>query len=105
MAMVLFFAVSFVPTAAHAFIPFGGPIVSIQPCDGGTAWLIRLGPPTPFNLIYVTGTPVFREGPPRHPGQFMLGIATGGGLCDTAIGKGTFNVFGFVITPITGTSL
>lgn len=76
------FFLSFVPLSAHAalFVPFGGQIAVITPCPlNPSASLITLKGFTSAELVYQEGTSFsYREGPPIHPGQWLLGIYTTG---------------------------
>ena len=62
-------------------MPFGGSIISILPCINGAMYLV-LGPPSPGPYIYQAGVSrSYRNGPPTHPGQWLLGMAAPGGVC------------------------
>ena len=61
------------PSTAHAQIPFGGAILFMVTCNA-SVW-IGIGPPTPMGLMYVPGSISYLNGPPLHPGQWLLGMA------------------------------
>jgi len=74
---ILFLALSVAPipkseALAALGIPFGGPIITIIPCNTGA--LITLGGPRPGQYMYMPGTRSFLFGPPIHPGQWLLGL-------------------------------
>lgn len=83
----LLFSSVFSPFAVHAQIPFGGPITGYYPvCQSGPGQIIgtgiQLGPPIPIALMYMFGaSQSFLFGPPRGPGQFLLGMAGGFAPC------------------------
>lgn len=59
------------------FHDFGGRIVGYQPiCAAPPGILINLGPPTFSQLMYLPTTLSFFAGPPRNPGQQLLGRAS-----------------------------
>lgn len=60
-------------------IPFGGPVLALTPCLNGI--LVALGPPTPMLIMYPWGALSHLYGPPRNPGQWILGQAVPGGAC------------------------
>ncbi len=69
------------PALAFAEIPFGGPITYMDPiCQGPPfTWIgeyIQLGLPTPYPLMWTPAEISFAYGPPVHPGQYLLGMAT-----------------------------
>jgi len=79
-AILGFFFIVAAPLSAHAalFVPFGGQIAEITPCPlNPTASLVLLKGFTTAALVYQGGTSIsYREGPPLHPGQWLLGIYT-----------------------------
>lgn len=96
--LFLFLLILFIflfPTASYAIGPFGGMIGFIFPfCVEG--WLLTLGPPTPGTYMYTWGTRSYLNGPPTHPGQWLLGMAgppitchvpCKAGLCPVGVGS------------------
>ena len=71
--------VSYPVIGGGVVLPFGGPIVNIFPaCISPPGIGVVIGPPTPRFLFYQPGVSFsFAFGPPRRPGQFLLGNATG----------------------------
>lgn len=93
--VVLMFAV---PTFAFAQIPFGGAIVSIVPCPASASLWTIIGPPTPMSLMYTPVSRSFAYGPPVHPGQWLLGLATAPAPCLIPTPVGPIPIgFGFTI--------
>lgn len=78
LGVVLIFV--FMPLFAHAalFVPFGGQIAKITPCPfNPSASLVLLKGFTQKALVYQSGASFsYREGPPVHPGQWLLGVYT-----------------------------
>jgi len=68
------------PDVAQAQTPFGGPITWIYPGCVNGIWAI-VGPPRGGSYMWVPGTRSYREGPPRHTGQYLLGVAGGSVPC------------------------
>ncbi|TSC58559.1 MAG: hypothetical protein Greene041679_92 [Parcubacteria group bacterium Greene0416_79] len=64
-----------VPFYADAQVPFGGYITVVTPiCQTPPAvWLKTTAGP----FMYTSGTVSFIAGPPRHPGQGLLGLFSG----------------------------
>ena len=62
-----------VPTKAHAF-PFGGQAGIVVPCYN-QAIDANLGPPIGGPYIWTASTRTYQFGPPRHAGQWLLGLA------------------------------
>lgn len=54
-------------------LPFGGMIKMMHVCNTGL--LIYLGPPTVGTYMWTPATKTFLSGPPKHPGQWLLGMA------------------------------
>jgi hypothetical protein len=81
----LFIALAFfcTPQFSLAQLPMGGQILSIIPCNTGTWTIIRPPLPTlPFSLMYIAGaSQFFLNGPPVHPGQYLLGMVTAPMVC------------------------
>ncbi len=75
---VLFSAV-LSPEKTSAQVPFGGPITFIHECVNGI-WVI-VGAPAGGSYMWLPGTISYREGPPKHEGQYLLGMAGGGAPC------------------------
>lgn len=61
------------PLETFAF-PFGGQANSVVPCYN-QAILARLGPPIGGNYLWSPSTKTYQFGPPRHAGQWLLGLA------------------------------
>lgn len=62
------------PATALAF-PFGGQTSLVLPCFNGVIWAL-VGPPIGGAFIWVPGaTQTYRNGPPAHSGQYLLGLA------------------------------
>ena len=77
-------AIAFPPKESYAVgIPFGGRITTITPCTNG--FLITLGLPTPFVLMYPWGGLSYLYGIPRTPGQWLLGNIAPGGVCNRGL--------------------
>lgn len=68
-------AILFFPLSVHAQLPFGGPIIWVTTCNKGF-WVL-LGPPVAGQYFVNYGASTYLNGPPTHPGQFLLGMATG----------------------------
>ncbi len=80
---------------AQVGFPFGGRILTVTPCANGL--LIVLSAPTPMTLMYPIGRAVsYSYGPPRNPGQWLLGSARPGGVCNLGL---------FLNIPTAGTIL
>ncbi len=69
-ALIVPFAI---PRTAHAF-PFGGAIGQIIFCYNNAIWS-RVGPPRGGDFIWTPMTKTYMFGPPRHSGQWLLGLA------------------------------
>ncbi|MBP9668782.1 MAG: hypothetical protein KBE09_00645 [Candidatus Pacebacteria bacterium] len=61
------------PFFAHAF-PFGGQAGRVIPCYN-QAILADLGPPIGGKYLWSPATRTYQFGPPRHSGQWLLGLA------------------------------
>ncbi len=62
-------------------LPFGGRISVIIPCTNGALYVIvqsarLIDPLAPEPYIWTPATLTFLSGPPSHPGQEILGVAT-----------------------------
>ena len=68
LAMVL------MPTVAMAF-PFGGQASIVRPCFNEVIY-VSLGPPRGGPYIWSQNTKTYLYGPPRHAGQWLLGLAS-----------------------------
>lgn len=70
---ILFFSV---PNTAAAY-PFGGQTSLVLPCFVfgfvPYGFLALLGPPNPGFYIWTPFTDTYPNGPPTHPGQWLLG--------------------------------
>ena len=62
------------PTAALAF-PFGGQASIVRPCFNEVIYA-ALGPPIGGPYIWAPSTKTYLFGPPRHAGQWLLGLAS-----------------------------
>ena len=62
------------PFFAHAF-PFGGQAGIVLPCYYNSTIYASLGPPRGGEFIWTTATRTYSFGPPRHAGQWLLGLA------------------------------
>ncbi len=93
-AALLFFFNNSEAHAQEIGFPFGGRIIAVTPCINGL--MVILGPPTPMRLMYPIGAVSFPYGPPRTPGQWILGKAVPGGVCTLGI---------FIHIPTAGTIL
>lgn len=67
-------AVVFAPTVALAF-PFGGQASIVRPCYNEVIYA-SLGPPRGGPYIWAPSTKTYLYGPPRHAGQWLLGLAS-----------------------------
>lgn len=62
-----------VPTLSTAF-PFGGQASIVRPCYNQVIYA-NLGPPRGGPYIWSPSTKTYLFGPPRHAGQWLLGLA------------------------------
>ena len=77
------------PATSSAQIPFGGVITTYFPAcvaPTGAAMIIQQPLPTggfvPIPLMYLPGASVsFADGPPTHPGQWLLGMGAAFAPC------------------------
>ncbi|HET8581352.1 MAG TPA: hypothetical protein VFL98_02710 [Candidatus Paceibacterota bacterium] len=67
------------PRIADAF-PFGGQASIVQPCFNDAIYVL-LGPPRGGAFIWTPGTKTYEFGPPRHAGQWLLGLAGAPYMC------------------------
>lgn len=80
-AILLSLIFVFSPVSVNAQYNFGGRVTFMYPAcmvPPGT-WLIVVGP-RPMSLFMIGGVPlipIYRNGPPNHPGQATLGKAVG----------------------------
>ncbi|MEK7628517.1 MAG: hypothetical protein AAB421_03810 [Patescibacteria group bacterium] len=72
-ALFLFLAVWTIPQFTEAF-PFGGQAGIVRPCYNQVIYA-SLGPPVGGPYIWSKGTRTYSFGPPRHAGQWLLGLA------------------------------
>lgn len=69
------------PAVAHAgLLSFGGRVVAVVPCKPGFLWVSIISarsatPGVPEFYIWTPFTLTFMAGPPRNPGQQILGTA------------------------------
>jgi hypothetical protein len=61
------------PIISHAY-PFGGQASVVRMCQTGVTYL-KLGPPRGGEFIWSPTTRTYDFGPPRHVGQWFLGLA------------------------------
>lgn len=76
-----FFMTPFKSTQAAATgVSFGGQVITVDPtCINGVLITIRPAGASPIKLIWTPGaSQTFRNGPPTHPGQWVLGTAIPG---------------------------
>ena len=71
------------PFAAYAF-PFGGQITTIRPCYNNAIYVF-LSPPKGGPFIWTPATKTYQFGPPRHAGQWLLGLASAPYYCVVSI--------------------
>ncbi len=64
---------SFAPILTQAF-PFGGQASIVRPCYNQVIYA-NLGPPIGGPYIWSPSTKTYLFGPPRHAGQWLLGLA------------------------------
>lgn len=67
------------PSAVFAF-PFGGQITMVRPCYNN-AIQVYLSPPRGGSFIWTPATRTYQFGPPRHTGQWLLGLASAPYYC------------------------
>lgn len=68
---------------AYAF-PFGGSIGQIIFCYNDAIWS-NVGPPRGGQFIWTPSTKTYQFGPPRHSGQWLLGLAAPPYYCVVSI--------------------
>lgn len=68
-----------VPHAVYA-APFGGQAKQVIPCYN-QAILAVLGPPIGGNYLWAPSTRTYLFGPPRHSGQWILGLSSAPWYC------------------------
>jgi len=73
LSLIIIFSV---PQTSNAqFLPFGGQVVTVQPCNTGLLVYLR----TPFTgvmpFMWLTGNLPYLMRVPPHPGQYLLGMA------------------------------
>lgn len=88
--MIIAIAISS-PRTAHAF-PFGGQASLVLPCIYNSTIYAELGPPRGGNFVWTTATKTYQFGPPRHAGQWLLGLAGAPYYC-------IYSVFPLIIYP------
>lgn len=93
----------------EAQIPFSGRIAMMMPVcvdpSGTLITLYTLGPlaggfstGATMNFMYLPETKIFQWGPPTHPGQWLLGMATAPVACMVPCGPSLCPIgFGFTI--------
>ena len=64
----------FAPLFAFAF-PFGGQASIVRPCFNEVIYA-SIGPPVAGPYIWAPSTKTYLFGPPRHSGQWLLGLAS-----------------------------
>ncbi len=72
-----------VPHFAFAF-PFGGSIGVVRPCYNN-AIFAAVGPPRGGAFIWTPASKTYQFGPPRRPGQWLLGLASAPYYCVVSI--------------------
>ncbi len=83
-AIVLAAAIAlFVPHTVLAF-PFGGQASIVVPCYNNAIYA-NLGPPRGGPFIWTPATRTYQFGPPRHAGQWLLGLANSPYYCIVSI--------------------
>lgn len=84
-ALAVFLLVPLSASAAAAMVPFGGKIIAVEPCVSPAGALYVTIVPAgkhPINFIWTPATVTLGAGPPRSPGQNLLGRALPGqGFC------------------------
>lgn len=70
---VVLAACVFTPFTTHAF-PFGGQASIVRPCYNQAIYA-NLGPPIGGPYLWSPATRTYQFGPPRHAGQWLLGLA------------------------------
>jgi len=71
------------PFSVYAF-PFGGQITTIVPCYNNAIY-VNLSPPRGGQFIWTPATKTYQFGPPRHGGQWLLGLASAPYYCVVSI--------------------
>ena len=72
--VMLAFVCILMPSFAYAF-PFGGQAGIVLPCYYNSTIYAVLGPPIGGPYVWTTATKTYQFGPPRHAGQWLLGLA------------------------------
>lgn len=62
------------PLIVQAF-PIGGQASVVLPCIHNSTIYTRLGPPRGGTYVWTVATETYNFGPPRHAGQWVLGLA------------------------------
>ncbi|MDB5238244.1 MAG: hypothetical protein JWM46_514 [Candidatus Kaiserbacteria bacterium] len=88
------------PLSAFAF-PFGGQAALVIPCYNGAIYAF-IGPPIGGPYIWTPSTQTYRNGPPTHSGQWLLGLAGAPYYCIVSIEP--INVFPGTAIMMLGTS-
>lgn len=78
------------PSAVFAF-PFGGAIGTIKLCYNNAIY-VNLGPPRGGPYIWTPATRTYQFGPPRHGGQWLLGLASAPYYC-------VYSIFPVLVDP------
>ena len=75
-ALVVFavLALGLFPLFVQAY-PFGGQARVVLPCYYNSTIYAYLGPPRGGEYVWTTATRTYNFGPPRHGGQWLLGLA------------------------------
>ncbi len=103
-----------IPTDVHAVRPFdfGGRVMKIVPCIGGTLVTVQefvpAIPPTPqIRFYFYTALSALKQfGPPTHPGQRVLGKSYGVVPCLVPCPIGVCPIgAGLLVMPNAGSSL
>ncbi len=94
-----------VPLLSPALVsaaPFGGQAAQVVPCYNN-AIFSRVGPPRGGDYIWTPATQTYRNGPPTHAGQWLLGLSGAPYYCIVSILP--VNVWAGIGITMLGTSL
>ena len=92
----------FSPIVARAF-PFGGQASIVHKCLNNATYLM-LGPPNPGPYIWTPSTKTYDFGPPKHVGQWFLGLAGAPYVCVVSTGFFTSVVWPGTFIMMVGSS-
>lgn len=71
---VLFLFIIFIPPFVAEARPFGGQASEVHDCFNRTIYVV-LGPPRGGIFVWTFSTHSYAFGPPRHAGQWLLGLS------------------------------